>query len=86
MPQDRFSGAKANRYGRQCAEQIAAALGAERMHNASNEYLHNGERVVIKCARIRTTAVGVTYQMLNRIAAVLGAFEKEGALVRVVSM
>ena len=86
MPQDRFSGAKANRYGRQCAEQIAAALGAEPMNNASNEYLLDEERVVIKCARIRTTAVGVTYQMLNRIAAVLGAFERVDGSYRVLRL
>src|SRR2546426_9369824 len=86
MPQDRFSGAEANRYGRQRAEQIAAALGAEPMNNASNEYLLDEERVVIKCARTRTTQVGVTYQMLNRLAAVLGAFEQLDGSYRVLRL
>lgn len=42
---------------------------------ASNEALLNGQHVVIKCAAPATDSVGVTYQMLERLDAVIGAFQ-----------
>jgi len=37
----------------------------------------NGQRVVIKCAAPATTSVGVTYQMLDRLDSVIGAFQRD---------
>ncbi len=78
MPQDRASGAEGNRYGRECGEQIARLLGAQKIHaNASsNECLLDGKTVVIKCSRAETLQqVGVYSKMLARLDAVVGAFE-----------
>lgn len=77
MPQDRFSGAEADEFGREFGRRIAAAIGAEMLRTTSNECLLNGERMVIKCARKRTQSVGVSYKMMERIKAVLGAFEQD---------
>jgi hypothetical protein len=76
MSQDKSSGAEGNRYGHECGKKIATALGAQMLRAGSNECLLNGERIVIKCAHKGTSSVGVTHQMLNRIVAVVGAFEQ----------
>jgi hypothetical protein len=77
MPQDKRSGEEGNAYGHECGKQIASALGALKLNPASNECLLNGERVVIKCAHKITNSVGVTYETLKRIRAVVGAFEEK---------
>jgi hypothetical protein len=75
MPQDRTSGAKAAEWGHATAQKIAAHIGARGIGRLSNECDLNGERIVIKCARVATQSVGVTYQMLERIDRVVAAFE-----------
>jgi len=77
MPQDKRSGEEGNTYGHECGKEIAAALGALKLNPASNECLLNGDRVVIKCTHKKTNSVGVTYEMLKRIRAVVGAFEEK---------
>lgn len=42
---------------------------------ASNEALLNGQNVVIKCAAPATDSVGVTYKILEKLDAVIGAFQ-----------
>jgi len=86
MSQDRQSGAEASRYGHDCGERIATALGTRLLSAASNECLLNGERVVIKCARTATTKVGISYQMIQTLAAVLGAFEDVDGTYRVLRL
>jgi hypothetical protein len=77
MPQNRDSGAEGNSYGRECGKRIASALGAQRVSARSNECDFNGERIVIHCARLRTKTVGVTRRMVEKLQAVLGAFERK---------
>src|SRR5437764_13693757 len=77
MPQDRASGAQANNYGREYSRRIADTLGAEMLTQRSNECSLGGERILIKCGRQRTRSVGVPYQLLDRVSAVVGAFEQE---------
>jgi hypothetical protein len=77
MPQDRETGAAGNAFGHETAPRIAQALGATRLSKSSNEFALQGRRLVIKCARVNTSSVGVTYKMLDRIEAVLGAFEEQ---------
>jgi hypothetical protein len=87
MPQDRDSGAAASRYGHEWGERVAAALGAQKLRRGSNECMYKGERVVIKCAhQRRVQSVGVTYLMLERLAAVLGAFEQPDGSYRVIRL
>ena len=76
MVQDQKTGAKAVEYGLATAKMIAAILGAEKTGNPrSNEYILKGKCVVIKCARQTTDSVGVSYQMVERVDAILGSFE-----------
>ncbi len=77
MSQDRNSGADASRYGREYGRRIAMALGAEMLSCGSNECLLNGDRVSVHCARRGNNSVGVTYETMRRIVAVLGAFERQ---------
>ncbi len=78
IPQGRESGARAVEYGLQTASKIAEKLGGLKIGTTrSNEYEINNRRVVIKCAKIKTDSVGVAYQMLDRITAILGSFEIE---------
>ena len=77
MGQDRDTGAAANDFGRATAPQIAKQIGATMLGSASNEATLDGKRVVIKCARRRTTSVGVTYLMLSKLDRVIGAFEQD---------
>ncbi len=78
MPQDRESGAQAVEYGLQTARKIAQKLDGRKIGNSrSNEYEVSGKKIVIKCARFNTNSVGVSYQMLDRVAAILGSFEVE---------
>ena len=75
MPQDRSSGAIANRWGRETARRIASQIGAAMHRPGSNEALLNGQRVVIKCAAPATDSVGVSYKMLDTLDSVIGAFQ-----------
>lgn len=77
MSQDRESGAAANAWGRRTAISVAEHLGATNLSSGSNECVLNGERVVIKCAAARTSSVGVTFKMLERLDAIIGAFQLE---------
>jgi hypothetical protein len=86
VPQDQASGAVANKYGRETARIIAAAIGAKMLGRASNEAELKGSRVVIKCARAKTTSVGVTYQMQKELHSVIAAFELEDGTYKVISL
>lgn len=77
MPQSQISGAAANDFGRKTASLVAVALGTKLASARSNEAQFHGRRVVIKCARYKTTSVGVTYKMQKSLDEVLGAFEVE---------
>jgi hypothetical protein len=86
MPQDRQSGLRASRYGKECALRIAVAIGAKMLGRRSNECVWNGQRAVIKSAHHRTTSVGVLYHMTARVDAVLGAFQDEDESYRVIRL
>jgi hypothetical protein len=75
MSQTTISGAQASRWGLRCGRALAALLGASNPQGNSNECKLNGQKVVIKCAHINTDSVGVSYRMLERLDAVIGAFE-----------
>jgi hypothetical protein len=75
MPQDGDTGAAANEYGRTTARSIATKIGATEIQRSSNECRLDGEKIVIKCARLGTPSIGVTYRMLDGLDSILGAFE-----------
>ncbi|MBE9569355.1 MAG: hypothetical protein IMF11_01900 [Proteobacteria bacterium] len=87
MPQDRESGARAVEFGLQTARKIAQKLGGRKIGSPrSNEYEVSGRKIVIKCARFTTNSVGVPYQMLDRVAAILGSFESENGSYEIYEM
>lgn len=77
MPQDRESGAAANKYGRETARKIMKKLGTKPISLMSNECILKGRLVAIKCSRKYTKCIGVSYLMLKRLKVVIGAFETE---------
>lgn len=79
MPIDRQAAAQASDWGRATARKLAQTLGASLPSGNSNECTWEGQRIVIKCAAPKTTSVGVTYKMLDRLATVVGAFQVDGA-------
>jgi hypothetical protein len=83
MPQTQQTGAAASSWGRKTARQIAKLIGATIPAGSSNECLLDGETIVIHCAKLKTKNVGVTYNMLDRVAKVLGAFEEGDGRFRV---
>jgi hypothetical protein len=70
-------------FGPQKARQIAKLISATIPVGSSNECVLDGETIVIHCAKLKTKNVGVTYNMLDRVAKVLGAFEEGDGRFRV---
>ncbi len=77
MPQNRESGARANKYGRETAQIIAKGIGAKSISKTSNEFELQGRKITIRCAKHSTDSLGVTHKMLKRIDAIFGALEQE---------
>jgi len=75
MPQNRETGARADKYGRETSQFIAKKIGAKAISSNSNAFAYQGRRVTIRYAHLRTHDVGVPYRMLDRIDSVIAAFE-----------
>lgn len=86
MPQTQQSGAAANDFGRETARRVANGIGATMDGGSTNEADFNGVPVVIKCAKLKTTSVGVTYRMQKDVQSVIGAFEGKDGMYRVLSL
>lgn len=84
--QSRETGAAANDYGRRTAQSIAGKLGAQSTSATSNEFVLEGRPVTIRCARLGTTSVGVTYLMLDRVMEVLAAFQEADGSYSILSL
>lgn len=79
MFQGRESGAKANSYGHKYGDKIIEAIGAKKIGRGSNECSLGGELLSVHCAHKKTLSIGVTYKALEKVSAVLGAFEQDDA-------
>lgn len=86
MVQTTQSGAAANTFGRETAPKIAREIGAAMTGPQSNEAILDGKHVVIKCAGKHTTSIGVTYTMLKKLDAVIGAFQHKTGAYQVFSL
>ena len=86
MSQDQESGVTGDAFGTKTAPLIAERIGAVMLSSTSNEATYHGETVVIKCARPRTTSVGVTYLMLERLHKVIGAFQQDDGTFAVIAL
>lgn len=82
MPQDRETGARANRYGRETAKKVAERIGANSVSKTSNEFELQGRRTTIRCARCSNSNPGASYKMLERVDAVFAALEQENGEYR----
>ena len=77
--QDTTSGQRAQQWGIQTARKIAAVLEAEKAGRPmANEFLLDGKRVAIKCAKKRTTQCGLTNTMRDRVDYIICAAQTEG--------
>ena len=77
MPNDHESGAAGNSFGHANAPRLARLLGAQLKRQGSNEATLDGRLVALKSAGVNTDQVGVTYLMLDRVAEVIAAFQRE---------
>jgi hypothetical protein len=84
--QDADSGKKGDRFGRETAPKIAAALGAKLLNTRSNQCAYLDEQIVIKCAAKKTASVGVSKLMLNRISKIFAAFQNEDDSFEIISL
>src|SRR5437016_2774546 len=75
MSQTKESGREAAEYGLQGAAVIGQKIGAKKISKRGNEFEFNGQRVTIRMAHLENNQVGVLYDMLERVQAVIGAFE-----------
>lgn len=73
--QNKESGARANRFGRETSRKIMKVLGTKPIDTNTNECYINRRLVAIKCARAKTNDIGISYKMLKRLKGVIGAFE-----------
>lgn len=80
--QDTASGRRAQQWGFRTARKIAAVLGAEEAADQplANEFLLEGMRVAIKCAKPETTQCGLTNTMRNRVDCIICASQTAGGV------
>ena len=75
MVQNAETGRAGNDYGYKTAFQVAQLLGAKLLGKNSNEAILKGEKVVLKSARKKTSSIGVTPRMRERIKFIIVALE-----------
>ncbi len=68
-------GARAGRWGHVTSRKIAGILGGTELSKTANEFDINGQRMTIRCARPRTSSVGLTNTMAQRIDGIIAAFQ-----------
>ncbi len=80
--QDSASGRRAQQWGTRTAREIAAVLGAEKATDQpqANEFLLDGKRVAIKCARPKTNQCGLTNTMRDRVDCIICASQTAGGM------
>lgn len=79
--QDAVSGRRAQQWGTRTAREIAAVLGAEKAGQPqANEFLLDGKRVAIKCAKPKTTKCGLTNTMRDRVDYIICAAQTAGGM------
>ena len=78
--QDTVSGQRAQKWGIKTARKIAEVVGAEKAADQpmANEFLLDGKRVAIKCAKPATTQCGLTNTMRDRVDYIICASQTVG--------
>ena len=86
MSQDRESGARANRFGREMAPRIATLFGGHQPYKNINLFQIDGQWITIRSSRIKTRRVGVLNSVEKQIDSVWAAFEFEPSLFEIFRM
>ncbi len=78
--QDTASGQRAQQWGIRTARKIAAVLEAEKALDQpmANEFMLDGKRIAIKCARPATSQCGLTNTMRDRVDYIICASQTSG--------
>ncbi len=78
--QDTASGQRAQKWGIRTARKIAAVLEAEKAADQpmANEFMLDGKRVAIKCAKPATSQCGLTNTMRDRVDYIICASQAVG--------
>ena len=78
--QDTASGQRAQQWGIRTARKIAAVLEAEKAPGRpmANEFMLDGKRVAIKCAKPATSQCGLTNTMRDRVDCIICASQTVG--------
>ena len=78
--QDTASGQRAQQWGIRTARKIAAVLEAEKAADrpVANEFMLDGRRIAIKCAKPATTQCGLTNTMRDRVDYIVCASQTVG--------
>ena len=81
--QNTASGQRAQEWGSRTARKIAEILGAEKTDRPqANEFILDGKRVAIKCARATTSQCGLTNSMRDRVDYIICASQTLGGAFR----
>ena len=81
--QNTASGQRAQEWGSRTARKIAEVLGAEKADRSqANEFILDGKRVAIKCARPTTSQCGLTNSMRGRVDYIICASQTLGGTFR----
>ncbi len=82
--QDAASGRRAQQWGIRTARPVAAALGAEKAADQplANEFMLDGRRVAIKCAKPATSQCGLTNTMRDRVDSIVCVEEAAGGMFK----
>jgi len=80
--QDTASGQQAQQWGIKTARKIAAVLEAEKAADQplANEFILDGKRVAIKCAKPATSQCGLTNTMRDRVDYIICASQTAGGM------
>ena len=77
MVQNQITGSAGNNFGREMARIVAKFLDTNLLSAKSNEIILDGKLFVIKSARRKTSSIGITEKMFNRLQGIIVALETD---------
>ena len=77
MGQNEITGGVGHHFGHEIAIKVARFLDTGLLSPKSNEIILDGERFVIKSAKLKTSSIGITVTMLGRLQGIIAAFEND---------
>ena len=77
MVQNQITGSAGNNFGREMARIAAKFLDTNLLSAKSNEIILDGKLFVIKSARRKTSSIGITEKMFNRLQGIIVALETD---------